>query len=326
MKLYSVTMASAVKKRNFIERKIDWLDHFQQKSLFSFPYAVLKKHGDDEAGYQAALIAYYGFLSIFPLLIVGTGIVQILSQNDPTLREKFLQNATSYFPAIGNTLADSIKTPSKSGLAVFLGLLIALYGTKGVAHAVQHALNHVWSVPRNRRAGFPNSTFKSFGIIAFAGVGFIAAATLIGYTTAAEHELWTRMLLGTGGFIVLFSVFWGVYTFGSSARRHPVVNVYGALFAAVGFLVLQTLGSYIIANQLKSQTGLTAQFAVVLAILFWLYLQAQVFLLGAELASVRFHRLWPRSITPQPPLPADHKAYDLYRHRETFTDDKPVGH
>ena len=81
-----------------------------------------------------------------------------------------------------------------------------------------------------------------------------------------------------------------------------------------------------IANQLKSQTGLTAQFAVVLAILFWLYLQAQVFLLGAELASVRFHRLWPRSITPQPPLPADHKAYDLYRHRETFTDDKPVGH
>jgi uncharacterized BrkB/YihY/UPF0761 family membrane protein len=106
-------MASAVKKRNFIERKIDWLDHFQQKSLFSFPYAVLKKHGDDEAGYQAALIAYYGFLSIFPLLIVGTGIVQILSQNDPTLREKFLQNTTSYFPAIGNTLADSIKTPSK---------------------------------------------------------------------------------------------------------------------------------------------------------------------------------------------------------------------
>ncbi len=319
-------MASAVKKRNFIERKIDWLDHFQQKSLFAFPYAVLKKHSDDEAGYQAALIAYYGFLSIFPLLIVGTGIVQILSQNDPMLRETFLRNATSYFPAIGSTLSDSITTPSKGGLAVLLGLLIALYGTKGVAHAVQHGLNHIWAVPRHRRLGFPKSTLKSFGIVFYAGVGFILAAALIGYTTAADNELWARVVLGTAGFIALFSVFWGVYTFGSSARRHPIMNVYGALFAAVGFLLLQAAGSYIIAHQLRSQTGLTAQFAVVLAILFWLYLQAQVFLLGAELASVRFHRLWPRSITPQPPLPADHRAYELYRHRETFTDDKPVGH
>ena len=319
-------MASRTKKQTILEKTVARIDRFQQNSFFSFPYAVLKKHGDDEASYQAALIAYYGFLSIFPLLMVGTGIVQLLSQNNPTLRDTFLHNATSYFPAIGTTLADSIKTPSKGGLAVFLGLLIAFYGTKGVANAVQHGLNHIWAVPRHRRAGFPKAMLRSFGIVFYAGVGFVVAAALIGYAAAADNELWARIILGTSGFVALFSVFWGVYTFGSSARRHPVMNAYGALFAAVGFLLLQAIGSYIVAHQLRSQTGLTAQFAVVLALLFWLYLQAQVFLLGAELASVRFHRLWPRSFTPKPPLPADHKAYDLYRHRETFTDDQRVGH
>ena len=100
----------------------------------------------------------------------------------------------------------------------------------------------------------------------------------------------------------------------------------GALVAAIGITVLQSVGAYIISRQLKGQTGLNAQFAVVLAILFWMYLQAQVVLYAIEYNTVRAYKLWPRSINPQPPLPADKAAYDLYRHRETFHSDEPVGH
>ena len=47
------------------------LDRLQQRSpRLSFPAAVIKKFGDDEAGQLAALIAYYGFVSLFPLLLV----------------------------------------------------------------------------------------------------------------------------------------------------------------------------------------------------------------------------------------------------------------
>ena len=37
--------------------------------------AVVKKYGDDEGGRQAALITYYGFLSIFPLVPLGVAVL-----------------------------------------------------------------------------------------------------------------------------------------------------------------------------------------------------------------------------------------------------------
>ncbi len=320
-------MKSQPKKENGIERLVRRFDTFQQRhTSLAFPYAVIKKYGDDEAGYQAALLAYYGFLSLFPLLIVTTAVIQRLSANDARLRQQFLDGVMSYFPALGDNLVASLNTPSKTGFALAIGLLLTFYGAKGVADAVQHALNHVWAVARPRRVGFPKATLRSFGILLFAGFGFLVAAGLNSYASASDHALFVRFVLGTGGFVALFGVFWGVFTFGSSARKRPVANIPGALFAAVGFLVLQSIGGYLVTQQLRSQTGLNAQFAVVLALLFWIYLQAKVFLYAVEINTVRVHKLWPRSVSPKPPLPADEKAYDLYRKRETFVDDEPVKH
>lgn len=320
-------MASQVKKPNLIERIVARVDAFQQRhKVFALPYGVVKKYGDDEAGYQAALIAYYGFLSLFPLLIVATAIVQMISQHDVNLRDQFLSSINYYFPALGSNLAESIKSPSKTGVALVIGLLITFYGAKGVADAIQHALNHVWGVPRHLRAGFPKSTIRSIAIIILGGLGLLAASTITGYATGGDHTGVIRALLWLAGFSVLYLVFWAVFTFGSSARKRPFANISGAFFAAIGITVLQSLGTYIISRQLKGQTGLNAQFAVVLALLFWMYLQAQVVLYAIELNTVRALKLWPRSIQPKPPLPADKKAYELYRSRETFHIDEPVGH
>ena len=319
--------SSQVKKPNPIERIIAALDAFQQRHKWAaLPYAVIKKYGDDEAGYQAALIAYYGFLSLFPLLIVATAVIQLVAQGDPALQERLLGNITGYFPAIGQNLADSIRTPSRSGVALAVGLLITFYGAKGVADAVQHSLNHVWAVPRHARAGVPKNTLRSFSIIIFGGLGLVLAAAITSFATSAKHDFAIRILLWLGGFVVLYSVLWALFTFGSSARKRPFANVPGALLAAIMFTVLQAVGSYIITRQLKGQTGLNAQFALVLAILFWMYLQAQVLLYAIELNTVRALKLWPRSIQPKPPLAADKKAYQLYRGRETFHVDEPVGH
>ena len=46
-------------------------DAFQQRRpALAFPVAVWKKFNDDQAGNLAALIAYYGFVAIFPLLLL----------------------------------------------------------------------------------------------------------------------------------------------------------------------------------------------------------------------------------------------------------------
>ncbi len=319
-------MASQSKKQNIIERKIVQLDGLQQNiKLLAFPYAVTKKFADDHGGYLAALIAYYGFVSLFPLLIIATAVIQIVAQNDAELREQLLGNITGYFPSLGQTLTDSINTPSRSGWALLAGILVLFYGAKGVADAVQHTLNHIWAVPRYKRAGFPKSTIRSFGIIIFAGLGLVLAAALTGWASGGHHDFPIRFGLWMSGFTVLTTVFWGVFTFGSSARKRPIANIPGAVFASIAFTLLQAIGAYIIARQLKGQTGLNAQFAVVLALLFWLYLQARVFVYALEINAVRAHALWPRSINPNPPVSADAKAYRLYQRRETYVDAETAG-
>lgn len=303
------------------ERFMGMLDSFQQKhKLLAFPYAIVKKYSDDRAGFLAGLISYYGFVSLFPLLIVATSVIQITTQNNVTLRDKFLENATSYFPAFQNSLIESINTPSKSGVALAIALVITLYGARGVAAAIQHAQNHLWGVPRDKRAGFPKSLAKSFGIIFWGGLGLVGAASLTGYAAVASHPMTLRILIGFAGFAVLFFVFWGVFTFGSSARRRPLATIPGSVFAAAGLLILQAVGGYLVSHQLRNQTGLNAQFALVLAMLFWLYLQAQVFLIAAEINTVRVHKLWPRAIDKKMPLKADKKALELYRKREAPVD------
>jgi len=294
------------------------LDAFQQRHpAMAFPYAVIKKYSDDHGGQQAALLAYYGFISLFPLLIVAVSVIQLITQNNAHLREIFLTNAASYFPSLGQSLVDSINTPSKSGISLVVAALVTLYGARGVAMAIQHAQNHVWSVTRPARATFPKSMLKSFGIIFWGGLGFILAASLTGYAAGSSHPLAFRLLLGLGGFSVLFAVFWGVFTFGSSARRHPFANVPGALFAATGLLILQAVGGYLVSHQLRTKTGLNAQFAIVLALLFWLYLQAMVFVYALEINTVRKEKLWPRSLGGTR-TEADKRAYAFYKQREIF--------
>ena len=281
-------------------------------------YAIAKKYGEDLGGYQAALITYYGFISLFPLFIVAISIIQLVARNNQHIREFFLTNAASYFPVIGHSLTESITTSGRSGVALGIGLLITLYGTRGLGGVMQQTQDHIWSIPRNKRVGFPKSLFKGFGIMLWAGIGFLLAASLTGYATSVQHTFLLRMVLGVAGFLVLFLVFWGLLTIGSSRPKHPRTYIPGALFAALGLLILQSLGGYLVAHQLRSQTGLGAQFAIVLALLFWLYLQAQVLVYAIELNTVRKYKLWPRSIDSKLPLPADEAAYSLYRSRETF--------
>ena len=310
------------RKQNVFDRFVAWLDHTQAKNRFlAFPYAVVKKYGDDEANYQAALIAFYGFLSLFPILIVLTAIAQKISINDYDFQQRILNGVASYFPALGPSLAESIQSPSKAGLALVFGLFLMVYGARGVADAVQHALNHAWGIARYKRAGFPKNMFKSFGILFGGGFGLLVAAIISGFATAQGQTFVLRFGLGLLSLIVLYIVFWAVFTYGASTKHGTRTNLDGALFATVGLQILQLAGAYIINHQLKTQTGLNAQIAVILAVLFWLYLQARVLLYAIEINVVRYHRLHPRAIRNDHPLPADKKAFELYKQREKFIEE-----
>src|SRR4029077_19144583 len=85
------------------------LDRVQQHSRWlSFPLAVIKKFGDDGAGQLAALIAYYGFVSLFPLLLVLVPGLGFVLEGDPKTQAEVLHSTLGQFPIIGDQLQRNI--------------------------------------------------------------------------------------------------------------------------------------------------------------------------------------------------------------------------
>jgi inner membrane protein YhjD len=311
-------VAKQTTKQNFFERLVSALDRFQCRHRFAgFPYAVIKKYGDDVSGYQAALITYYGFLSLFPLLIVATSIIGLVSQHNDALRERLMNSVGSYFPAIGEQLQSSVHTSKTTGVALIIGLLFALYGAKGSADALRHALDHAWEVPKQQRPGFPKNTLKSLSLIVGGGIGLVASAFLSSYATVAvSHTVWLRAIPLVISLILTYLVFLFVFKVGS-ARKHKLEDIrLGALIAAIALLVLQIVGSFLVKHQLHNARTTNAQFAVVLVLLFWIYLQAQVIMYAIQINVIHTLKLWPRSLGGKDLTKADRQALALYVHRE----------
>ena len=157
------------------------VDRFQQRRpVLAFPVAMWKKFGDDQAGSLAALIAYYAFVSVFPLLLVLITVLDIVLRNHAALRERVLHDAANGFPGVGNLLTNSVHAKSGTGVALAVGLIFAFLGGRGIANAIMNALNTVWEVPLTDRPGFPGSLLRSVGILVVVGVGEIASFALAG--------------------------------------------------------------------------------------------------------------------------------------------------
>src|SRR5690242_11408830 len=141
---------------NAIERVIRSVDCWQQRHpLVAFPVAVVKKFGDDEAGNLVALLAYYGFLATFPLLLALTAVLGVFLREDPQLHEKLVNSAFAEFPIVGGQIHDQLGVDRFSGttFALTTGIVVAVLGGRGFAHALQNTLNTVWAVPKTDRPG-----------------------------------------------------------------------------------------------------------------------------------------------------------------------------
>jgi YihY family inner membrane protein len=273
--------------------------------------ATLKKFIDDRASYLAALVAYYAFASIFPLLLVAVTVLGIIASKNPTVG-KHLLHALHQYPVIGTELSGTMKHGlDGTGLALVLGILFTLYGARGIARAIPNALNSVWEVPLFRRPRFPKSLLRSLGIICVIGPGQIITIAL---STVAGG---TAFLGGAGGriaavvvsLILNIGLFWLGFRIATAAEVATRDMRLSAILAAVAWQILQLAGGIFVKHASNSAYG---TFGIVLGLLTWLYLQAQITLYVAELNVVRVRKLWPRSLVPPPLTEADMRSYQLY--------------
>jgi YihY family inner membrane protein len=276
---------------------INKLDNWQQRHIWSaLAYAVIKKYGEDESGRQAALLTYYGFLSLFPVLLVLTTVTSVLASTHPGLHDDVIRSTTTYFPVLGNQLADHINTLHRNGWALVIGIVFTLYGARGVADVFRRGVQQIWQVPKNQRMAFPRTIPNSLAIITVGGAGFVIASISTGLAASAGHGLAFRLLPVAVNLFILFWLF--TFLLNTCLPRHvPIRDTRsGALAAAIGLIILQALGGYLLKTELKRLDALYSYFAVALGLLFWIYLQARLLYYAVTLAAVRAQRLWPRSL------------------------------
>jgi YihY family inner membrane protein len=295
---------------NAIERNLRRIDAFQQRHpVVGFPYAVVKKFGDDQAGNLAALVAYYGFFSLFPLLLVFVTVLGFVLQGNTRLEESILNSALAQFPVIGDQISRNVHSIRGSGLALSVGILGTLWGGLGVMQALQTAMNRVWDVPFRERPNFLKSRIRALLMLGLLGVTTLFATVNAGVTAGGGGSLLATVMryalslaLDLGTFMLAFRIL--------TARKLSWGDVFpGAMVAAVGWVVLQAAGGYIVAHQLKSASQVYGVFAIVIGLLFWMSLGGQLTLYAAEVNVVRKERLWPRSLVQPPLTEADRRTY-----------------
>jgi YihY family inner membrane protein len=283
-----------------VERLLRAADRFQQRhSLLAMPVGVVKKFGDDQAGKHAALLAYYGFLSLFPLLLVFATLLANALAHDPQLQREIIEAAVAQFPVLGAQVQGSIRTIQGSGVGLVVGILGSLWGGLGITQSAQDAMNTLWSIPYRHRPSYWWRLARGLGTLVLVAGGVILAAALaqLGRTRpgpAGPLSFVGSLLLNLLLIAVMFQVLTGRWV--TWRRLLP-----GAAVGAVGWSVLQTLGVYVLDRQLQQANLIYGVFAVVIVLLSWLYLSARLLLYAAEINVVLAKRLWPRSLV-QPPL------------------------
>lgn len=308
-------------------RVVARIDAYQRRHRWiGFPLAVVYKFGDDQGPYLAALIAYYGFLSLFPLLLLLVTILGFALHGNPGLQARLLDSALGEFPIVGSQLRQNVHALSGSGTGLVVGVVGTLYGSLGVAGAIQNAFNRVWAVPRNERPNPIASRLRSLLLLLVLGAGVLVTTALSGLTTGADAlgaSVAGALRLGAIPLATIANI--GVFMLALrvlTATQVPTRQLrLGAVAAGVGWEVAQLLGTYLVTHVLKGADEAYGVFGLVLGLLAWIYLLAVVTVMAAEINVVAERRLWPRALlTPFTDrvrlTPGDERAYTGYAESE----------
>jgi YihY family inner membrane protein len=269
-------------------RRLAAIDAWQRRHrAAAFLVAVFKKFADDGASRLAALIAYYAFVSLFPLLLVFVSVLGFVLEDDPSLQAEIVDSALARIPVIGVQLRGEVAPLTGSAAALVVGLVGALWAGLGVTVALGRAFQEIWDVPRVERRGSLRARARGAVLLGALGLVLIGSTAL----TAGPGVLALASLAGN------VVVFFAVFALLTERPLRVAELAPGVGVAAVGSLVLQSAGAWYVERVVADASETYGTFALVIGLLSWFWLGAHLLLVAAEVNVVRHRRLWPRSLT-----------------------------
>jgi len=304
-----------------IDRFLDRIDRIQRRHpVLGFPQAVFKRYGEDNGGWVGALISYYGFFSLFPMLVVLVTVASWVLRDRPDLLHSVLSAIWSKLPFAAATLEknvdDEVQKLRGNGWVMIASLLVTLWGATGVVRVLQDAVNTVWGVARFRRPGFLPKIARGLGILVLLGLGLLITGVVAGLTVAVHFPVVALVFVAVVNVVLATVMTLMVYRLSIAADVSNRDLVPGSVIMGLGAYGLTLVAGVYVQRVVTRVSGIYGPFASTIGLLAYVSLVVQLFVLATEVNVVRARRLWPRSLTGRALGEPDARAVDLTLRRE----------
>jgi len=309
----------------FLNTLLARVDQWQRGNRVAAPaYGVVKKFGDDRMNQYVVALGWYGFVSIYPLLLVAVTVLGFIGVSS---LGQGLVNTLHHFPVVGAQFNPAL--PSKNLHGSVFGLIVGLvgltYGAQGVTQTAQQAMGQVWNVAQVDLPGFVPRLLRSIAGLGIIGGSFVINAIAATFVTGAGTNIALRVLLLLAMLVVNVSLFFATFRVLTPSKVTVARLLPGVCIGALGFTFLITVGSGLIAHQVRNSSATYGQFGVVIGLVGFLLLLAKISLYGAELNPVLARHLWPRSLVSSNSTDADNRVLADIVHENRRRKDEVIG-
>jgi uncharacterized BrkB/YihY/UPF0761 family membrane protein len=291
-----------------VERVRDRADDFQRRhAVLGFPFAVVKKYGDDDGIRQAALLTYYTFLSIFPLLLLATAVVSAVLRDNVELRTQLIDAIVP--KELQATVTNALAALPTSGVPLVFGVVGLVLSGLGVVFSTYHTLNHLAAVPHRARLELVPRYVRIVVMLLLVVVGVTAVGVLTVAAGALPNLAGGSRIMAFGGTVtIVFVLLWAATALLLPHRARLSIVWPAALIGSLMITGVLTFGARVLPPLIARSGPVYGSFATIVAIFTLIYVTSQVLVFAGEVAIVRRRRLWPRSLDVTRPTEADRRA------------------
>ncbi len=238
------------------------------------------------SGRNVTLIAFFGFLSLFPLALAATTVLGLVLEGNEDLQRRVTEGAFENIPLIGSDLTAN-PDPGGSLFVLVIGLLAALWSSTKAFVAIHAAQDDTWEIPVDDRAAMPVVRFRALVGIAILGTAQLGAvalssivsnASLPAFGDAAIVAATAALNIGSTLLIMRLLV--------SAPPRWADIWL-GAVIAGLIVTALHQFSTALARYFTENAESTYGDFAIVLGLVTWLSLMAIASLMCVELNAAR---------------------------------------
>jgi membrane protein len=250
-----------------------------------------KRITEERAAEAAASMAYYGFFSLFPLLLVTVVVVSTVLENMLSQEEvlKFLLQA---FPFSNDLIKENIQQVLNArGSVGLIGLVSLAWSALGAFTVLMRNINRAW--PNTKVRNFFKMRLMAFLMLAAMLTGLISLFifnTVSRFLPADINQIaakvsssqnFTSVMLA----LLLFSSLLVLYWWLPSTKVRWREAAWGALIGSIGISIVTTGFTWFLGSGLSNYNLVYGSLGTIVALLFWIYLLSLLVFVGAHLSA-----------------------------------------